>query len=59
MGRHDSAELRPAQSFDQYPIRIDRGDDIVLNRHCEERSDAAIQRGVPDDGLLRFARNDG
>jgi len=26
---------------------------ITTNRHCEERSDAAIQTG-----LLRFARND-
>ena len=29
-------------------------------RHCEERSDEAIQLSVsPRDGLLRFARNDG
>jgi hypothetical protein len=34
------------------------------NRHCEERSDAAIQSHPPNStergpGLLRFARNDG
>src|SRR5579864_5665978 len=28
-------------------------------RHCEERSDEAIQSGVRVPGLLRFARNDG
>src|ERR1700754_2117686 len=28
------------------------------HRHCEERSDEAIQ-SLPDSGLLRFARNDG
>src|SRR3546814_9028435 len=28
-------------------------------RHCEERSDAAIQSGVNRSGLLRSARNDG
>jgi len=27
-------------------------------RHCEERSDEAIQLPLPHDGLLRFARND-
>src|SRR3954466_2725862 len=33
--------------------------DSVL-RHCEERSDEAIQSFLGDDtGLLRFARNDG
>ncbi|MDB5555691.1 MAG: hypothetical protein JWL86_5675, partial [Rhizobium sp.] len=30
-----------------------------LNRHCEERSDEAIQLPLSEDGLLRFARNDG
>ncbi len=30
------------------------------SRHCEERSDEAIQKsGAPAPGLLRFARNDG
>ena len=28
-------------------------------RHCEERSDEAIQSAAPDAGLLRSARNDG
>ena len=28
-------------------------------RHCEERSDEAIQLPAPHDGLLRCARNDG
>jgi hypothetical protein len=28
-------------------------------RHCEERSDEAIQDVVRGPGLLRFARNDG
>src|SRR3546814_5256771 len=31
---------------------------ISVPRHCEERSDAAIQSGVYRSGLLRFARND-
>ncbi len=35
----------------------------ALCRHCEERSDEAIQNGLPGlvsgPGLLRFARNDG
>ncbi|QEL25716.1 hypothetical protein FQV39_26280 [Bosea sp. F3-2] len=40
-------------------IRLDRG-----SRHCEERSDEAIQgdwveRLTQPPGLLRFARNDG
>ena len=30
----------------------------ALNRHCEERSDEAIQGRVRRPGLLRFARND-
>jgi hypothetical protein len=29
------------------------------SRHCEERSDAAIQESQDRSGLLRFARNDG
>src|SRR5205085_8856678 len=28
------------------------------HRHCEERSDEAIQSRIPSPGLLRFARND-
>jgi hypothetical protein len=28
------------------------------SRHCEERSDAAIQGGTLNTGLLRYARND-
>ena len=28
-------------------------------RHCEERSDEAIQQAGVQSGLLRFARNDG
>src|SRR3546814_2006308 len=31
---------------------------MSVPRHCEERSDAAIQSGVNRSGLLRFARND-
>ncbi|NEW93956.1 hypothetical protein DY468_18550 [Rhodopseudomonas sp. BR0M22] len=31
----------------------------ALLRHCEERSDEAIQSPVQGPGLLRFARNDG
>ena len=32
----------------------------LTHRHCEERSDEAIHSSVcGDDGLLRFARNDG
>src|SRR3546814_8885730 len=31
---------------------------MSVPRHCEERSDAAIQSGVYRCGLLRFARND-
>jgi hypothetical protein len=32
----------------------------LIARHCEERSDEAIQSFFPPkDGLLRFARNDG
>jgi hypothetical protein len=30
-----------------------------VGRHCEERSDEAIQLSLLRDGLLRFARNDG
>jgi hypothetical protein len=30
-----------------------------LTRHCEERSDEAIQNMLANLGLLRFARNDG
>jgi hypothetical protein len=29
-----------------------------MPRHCEERSDEAIQGGEHGNGLLRFARND-
>jgi Fe-S cluster assembly ATP-binding protein len=32
---------------------------LTLPRHCEERSDEAIQAAASDDGLLRSARNDG
>jgi hypothetical protein len=33
---------------------------LNFTRHCEERSDAAIQRELEGRaGLLRFARNDG
>jgi hypothetical protein len=43
-------------------VRIDDSQGNTF-RHCEERSDAAIQRKVADGlnctGLLRFARNDG
>jgi hypothetical protein len=35
-------------------------DRFCLTRHCEERSDEAIQRvSEGRSGLLRFARNDG
>jgi hypothetical protein len=30
----------------------------ILLRHCEERSDEAIQHSPIDSGLLRCARND-
>ena len=30
-----------------------------MTRHCEERSDEAIQNTLATPGLLRFARNDG
>src|SRR5437879_13576537 len=39
----------------RFPIQISNSKD----RHCEERSDEAIQSPVNDSGLLRFARNDG
>jgi hypothetical protein len=32
---------------------------LSARRHCEERSDAAIQESQDRSGLLRFARNDG
>ena len=32
---------------------------MAVPRHCEERSDEAIQRARRGTGLLRFARNDG
>ena len=32
---------------------------MSIPRHCEERSDAAIQNASHWTGLLRFARNDG
>ena len=38
--------------------RVDADTQIVCNRHCEERSDEAIQLYLLIDGLLRFARND-
>ena len=31
----------------------------IITRHCEERSDEAIQSRTRAPGLLRFARNDG
>jgi hypothetical protein len=31
---------------------------FLFPRHCEERSDAAIQPHAKQSGLLRFARND-
>ncbi len=31
----------------------------MISRHCEERSDEAIQSHVTAPGLLRYARNDG
>jgi hypothetical protein len=38
---------------------LDDGGTWWQNRHCEERSDEAIQFfRVRDSGLLRFARND-
>src|SRR6185436_5396383 len=33
--------------------------DYEFRRHCEERSDEAIQGAAHHTGLLRFARNDG
>src|SRR5690242_7153791 len=35
------------------------GEATLSPRHCEERSDEAIQSPAHDSGLLRFARNDG
>ena len=32
---------------------------VRRRRHCEERSDDAIHTSSRDNGLLRFARNDG
>jgi len=31
---------------------------FASNRHCEERSDEAIQLAATESGLPRFARND-
>ena len=42
---------------DRCDIWYDR-ERLWCRRHCEERSDAAIQRSVNRSGLLRFARND-
>jgi hypothetical protein len=40
-------------------LRPEERDHLSLIRHCEERSDAAIQSaGARAAGLLRFARND-
>jgi hypothetical protein len=39
--------------------RIKSGNDAASFRHCEERSDEAIQLFTRGSGLLRFARNDG
>ena len=43
----------------QNPGEMRRGNESACpNRHCEERSDEAIQCPTRDPGLLRFARND-
>ena len=41
----------PSRKLERFPI--------ILDRHCEERSDEAIQPLCSGSGLLRFARNDG
>jgi S-adenosylmethionine:tRNA ribosyltransferase-isomerase len=46
------ALMRPAK-------KLHIGDEIRFNRHCEERSDEAIQSHDDAPGLLRCARNDG
>ena len=47
----DRGRVGPSANFN-----LDRYD---FFRQCEKRSDEAIQGGVRDPGLLRFARNDG
>jgi protein ImuB len=52
----EQAEAAAAATLGQARVRIKRQED----RHCEERSDEAIQEsGALAPGLLRFARNDG
>ena len=47
----------PNPSFEKEGLKnILRGGETL--RHCEERSDAAIQCGAHLSGLLRYARND-
>ena len=63
-GQGNQSEFRPAgephRGRAQDPVRPDRGGGAVegSHRHCEERSDEAIQASA-SPGLLRFARNDG
>ena len=48
------------KSLDERAPETTRGGDVRINRrHCEERSDEAIQGVTFGSGLLRFARNDG
>ncbi|QGM99745.1 tRNA preQ1(34) S-adenosylmethionine ribosyltransferase-isomerase QueA [Methylocystis parvus] len=46
------ALMRPAK-------KLAVGDEVLFTRHCEERSDEAIQSHDDAPGLLRCARNDG
>jgi hypothetical protein len=46
-------------SLIEYPLaRLRHVASLILARHCEERSDEAIQTVAQAPGLLRFARND-
>ena len=55
-----SRNVRGAEHSASSPSTMSNSLDVNLRRHCEERSDAAIQPFAPQqDGLLRFARNDG
>ncbi len=52
--------MRPRPSPSRAAARPpqDDGSKLSSRRHCEERSDEAIQGGIVETGLLRFARND-
>src|SRR3979490_1680921 len=50
---------RYRRAFGPYQEYSARGALTYNHRHCEERSDEAIQSSFEKAGLLRFARNDG